>query len=184
MSLTAWIALPFADYGHLICMNEIFSDYFDLLKNSFLVEDEELKVLIFVMRCHEIWFGATMENLNAKEWIDSAPNPSINEESEDFENEEVEKERRASEGATTHANDCCDDRRNLGGMVALTMSSLKGIWTKKRKSGAEFGDRTSGRRAPTRGSASLDLTNRVRLGDASFSTQFRPRIVYSESAKR
>ena len=37
---------------------------------------------MFVMRCHEIWFGATMENLNAKEWIDSAPNPLLDEETE------------------------------------------------------------------------------------------------------
>ena len=63
-------------------MHDIFSDYFDLLKNMFFVEENDLKVLMFVMRCHEIWFGATMHNLNAKEWIDSAPNPLIDEETE------------------------------------------------------------------------------------------------------
>ena len=45
-------------------MHDIFSDYFDLLKNMFFVEENDLKVLMFVMRCHEIWFGATMHNLN------------------------------------------------------------------------------------------------------------------------
>ena len=97
-------------------MHDIFSDYFDLLKNMFFVEENDLKVLIFVMRCHEIWFGATMENLNAKEWIDSAPNPLLDEETEAVvEDTEVLNDACATTKTTiVHTNNYYDDQRSLG----------------------------------------------------------------------
>ena len=38
------------------------------------------------MKCHEIWFGCTMEYITCKEWIDTSPPPPLsdNEEEEDL----------------------------------------------------------------------------------------------------
>eukprot|EP00944_MAST-04C_sp_MAST-4C-sp1_P003373 g3373.t1 len=81
----------------------------------FFVEENDLKVLMFVMRCHEIWFGATMHNLNAKEWIDSAPNPLIDEETEAVvEDTEVMNDACATKPTVVHTNNYYDDHRSLG----------------------------------------------------------------------
>jgi monoamine oxidase len=62
-------------YDGIVTMNDIFDDYFVLLKDLFYVETNDLNVLKWVVKCHEIWFGCTMENITCKEWIDTAPPP-------------------------------------------------------------------------------------------------------------